>query len=140
MDGYDWVRDEEQIRRMLEWPLEGILFDVENSELWWPEWGEQPSTAPERAQVMTEVVRKVPKLIPLISHRFIPEEPYERGNPVFSVHQSDIIYYGSDLMNYFENELLSPRLFRLGPDIKYIRFWSELVERQDTEFVSGSDD
>ena len=45
-----------------------------------------------------------PKLIPIYSSRYIPESPKETGNPVFSVYQTDIIYYGFDLLSYFENE------------------------------------
>ena len=41
-----------------------------------------------------------PKLVPIAGHRFIPEAPHEEGNPVFSVHQTDIIYYGRDLAEY----------------------------------------
>ena len=43
--GYDWRSDDVAIRAMLEWPLEGLLFDVENNALWWAEWGERPGTA-----------------------------------------------------------------------------------------------
>jgi hypothetical protein len=85
--GHDWAGDEAPIRRMLEWPLEGILFDVEYAGLWWPEWGERPEREADRADVVTAVVAAAPKLIPLYSHRYLPEEPREAGNPVFSVHQ-----------------------------------------------------
>jgi hypothetical protein len=63
----------------------------------------------------------------LFSHRYLPETPNESGNPVFSVCQSDVIYYGADLAHYFEREFGSTD--RLWPDrIKYIPFWSDLVE------------
>ena len=126
--GYDWRSDEKEIREMLAWPLEGLLFDVENDDLWWSEWGDKPDTTQERAEVVEKVVQQAPKLIPLVSHRYLPAEPNETGNPVFSVHQSDIIYYGSDLPNYFEREFGDPRR-PLPPHIKRVRFWSELVER-----------
>lgn len=127
-EGYDWRTDDQQIRDMLAWPLEGLLFDVENAALWWPEWGSRPDKPGERAEVLAEVVNKAPKLIPLISHRYLPSEPHEAGNPVFSVYQSDVIYYGSDLADYFEREFDDPRWPITSP-IKPIRFWSELVER-----------
>ena len=37
-NGHDWA-DTSNIRKALDWPFEGLLFDVENNELWWPEWG-----------------------------------------------------------------------------------------------------
>jgi hypothetical protein len=126
--GYDWRSDDKEIREMLKWPLEGLLFDVENDALWWPEWGERPETAEERAEVLAEIVGKAPKLIPLVSHRYIPVEPHETGNPVFSVYQSDVIYYGADLADYFDREFVNPRRPPLQR-FKHIPFWSDLVER-----------
>lgn len=126
--GYDWRSDDKEIRDMLKWPLEGLLFDVENNALWWPEWGDRPATAAGRAEVLAKVVETAPKLIPLVSHRYLAAEPHEAGNPVFSVYQSDVIYYGADLANYFEREFANPRL-PLRQPIKRIRFWSDLVER-----------
>jgi hypothetical protein len=69
-----------------------------------------------------------PQLVPLVGHRYIPSEPSEAGNPVFSIHQSDVIYYGVDLAHYFERELGASSRPIAGP-IKHIRFWSDLVER-----------
>ena len=128
--GYDWRSDDKEIRQMLKRPLEGLLFDVENNDLWWPEWGDRPGTAEGRSEVLAEVVGDAPKLIPLVSHRYLPAEPHEAGNPVFSVHQSDVIYYGADLADYFEREFGSPRR-PLPPIIKRVRFWSEVVDRNE---------
>ena len=44
---------------------------------------------------------QAPRLIPLISHRYLPETANETGNPVFSVYQSDVIHYGTDVADYF---------------------------------------
>lgn len=126
VDGWDWRADEVGIRRALEHPLGGLLFDLENNDLWWPEWGERPASAKERAEVVTTIVNAAPRLIPLIAHRYIPEEPHEAGNPVFSVMQSDVIYYGADLAEYFANEFGGT--YHVGP-ARRIPFWSELVER-----------
>ncbi len=125
---YDWRSDDKEIREMLKWPLEGLLFDVENNALWWPEWGDRPGTPEARSEVITRVVNEAPKLIPLVSHRYLPTEPNEAGNPVFSVYQSDVIYCGGDLANYFEREFVNPR-HPLPQHIKHVRFWSDLVER-----------
>lgn len=131
LHGWDWRIDSEGIRRALDHPLGGLLFDVEHDGLWWPEWGERPSSVEERAKTVSAVVDAAPRLIPLIAHRYIPEEPHEAGNPVFSVMQSDVICYGADLADYFDREF-HPAPFPgkpLRPDIKFIPFWSELVER-----------
>jgi len=125
-DGHD-LNDEATIRRMLAWPYEGLLFDVENNALWSPEWGERPISESTRADVLRAVVAKAPKLIPLYSHRYLPASPNKAGNPVFSIVQSDIIYYGSDLANYFEREF-GDRLTPLGPIAGQIPFWSAFAE------------
>jgi hypothetical protein len=105
LDGHVWT-DDAAIRRALAWPFEGLLFDVEQNDLWWPEWGTRPARANAREEILRSVVSGAPKLIPLIAHRYLPEEPHERGNPVFSVYQADVIYYGADLVDYFEREFL----------------------------------
>lgn len=128
LQGYDWRSDGDQIREMLKWPLEGLLFDVENNDLWWPEWGPRPQAPDARADVVANVVNDAPKLIPILSHRFLPEEPNEAGNPVFSVYQADVIYYGADLADYFDREFGGSAV-PLPKHIKHIPFWSELVER-----------
>jgi len=112
------------VREQLEWPSDGICFDIEQNKFWAKEWGEQP----EELSVALELARKqiagAPRLIPLFSHRYLPEEPCERGNPVFSVYQTDIIYYGSDLASYFANEfeIACPNWAAKEP--REIRFWS----------------
>jgi hypothetical protein len=131
--GFDWIRSPaSEIKRAIEWPFEGFLFDLEENDLWWPEWGERPATSGERREKLTEELSKAPKLIPLFGHRYLPDTPSQRGNPVFSVHQSDVIYYGSDLHDWLIREqdgwekgtpidIAKPR--------REIRFWSEAVRR-----------
>ena len=136
-DSLDWIKDEVAIRGMLAWPLDGLLFDVENGGLWWPEWGQRPKTPNDRAEVVGEIVAAAPKLIPVRGHRYIPEVPNERGNPIFSVHQSDIVYYGMNLENYLFHE------FGVGEavagDLREIPFWSEAELRAcDDDFYRES--
>jgi hypothetical protein len=125
--GYDWRTDDAAIREMLRRPLDGLLFDVEHNVLWLPEWGERPPTPQARAEVVAQAVARAPKLIPIFGHRYLPAEPHEAGNPVFSVVQSDIIYYGVDLADYFEREFGDPRR-PLPRPAKRIAFWSDFAE------------
>jgi hypothetical protein len=126
---FDWLLgDEADIQRRLDWPFEGFLFDVERNGLWWPTWGPRPAEAAQRRDALRAVFATVPKLIPLFGHRYLPADPCEPGNPVFSVYQSDVIYYGADLQDWMQRE-------RTGwdtvpwPPVKKIRFWSEAEER-----------
>src|SRR5688572_24312832 len=100
----DWRSDNGRgIRERLEWPWEGIAFDIERNGFWWDAWGAKPARLEEAIAVAREQVGAAPKLIPIYSHRFIPAEPLLAGNPVLSVYQTDIISYGKNLWNYFEN-------------------------------------
>jgi hypothetical protein len=70
-----------------------------------------------------------PAELRVLGHRYLPEQPHEPGNPVFSVYQADVIYYGADLIDYFEREFAGWG-HRPWPDqIRYIPFWSDLVAR-----------
>lgn len=125
--GYDWTGPEEPIRRKLSWPLEGLLFDVEYNALWRLDWGERPARAEERAEIVAALVARAPPLIPILGHRYLPAEPSEPGNPVLSVYQSDIIYYGRDLEDYFFHEFGGGVGPVTGP-VRRIRFWSDIID------------
>lgn len=98
---YNWLTDTEALHDRFELPVEGLWFDVEYNDLWPESWGAKPATLEEQQAHVREVVGAAPKLIPVFSHRFLLAEPCQAGNPVLSVHQSDIIVYGADLHDYF---------------------------------------
>jgi hypothetical protein len=126
---FDWITsDPREIRRQLDWPFEGFWFDVQHNDVWWPEWGDKPANAAECHRQLKEVFATAPRLIPLFSHRYLPEEPVERGNPVFSVYQCDVVHYRADLYDYIEREERGART-KPWPRLKEIRFWSEAVRR-----------
>jgi len=112
-------------------PLEDMCFDIEHNTFWPDEWGERPADLRAAFEVARSQVARAPKLIPVFGHRYLPDRPHSAGNPVFSVHQTDIIYYGSDLENYLHNEFYyyfgTPN-YSLGASITNIEFWSWLVE------------
>ena len=99
---------EDEVFDKLNRPLEGMIFE-------------------QQKEIATQNFKKYPKLIPIYSNRYIPSKPHETGNPILSVHQMDIIYYGFDLATYFRNEfhLRLPDNFEIPQSPKYIEFWSE---------------
>ncbi|NMO13940.1 SMI1/KNR4 family protein [Pyxidicoccus fallax] len=104
-DGFPrWRTLDATLSRQFGWPLEGMLFDVECNGFWVDEWGERPEDLEAAKRIATEAVRAAPVLVPVYAHRYLPAEPLEAGNPVISVHQTDIICYGHDLASYFEAE------------------------------------
>lgn len=123
--------DDQGIWRMLNWPYEGICFDIQQSDFWPEEWGTKPSSLVEAFRIAKQKVDDAPKLIPICGHRYLPDRPHTEGNPVFSVYQTDIIYYGSDFTNYLENEFsyyFQTPHYNLTGTIRRIEFLSDLVE------------
>lgn len=116
-----------KIVSQLEWPLEGILFDIESNSFWFDSWGDKPDSFVNQLATCKEKFIEVPKMIPIYSHRYIPSTPNESGNPVFSIYQTDIIYYGDNLSTYFEVEFFNRNLNTVSfKSIRKIQFWSEI--------------
>jgi hypothetical protein len=134
----DWRSSEDAVLRdWLDVPLRGILFDVEHNGFWLEEWGPRPESLDEALRTAGELVAAAPRLIPIYSHRMIPEEPHSPGNPVFSVHQTDIIYYGFDLADYLRHEFDLEGREPWPKRVRPIRFWN--VDRfQDVRWKGGS--
>lgn len=101
-----WTRDsEDSIGSRLDWPREGVLFDVENNAFWPAGWGVRPPNAEARSAVATERVGQWPTLVPLFAHRYMPAAPAGPGAPVFSVWQTDVVFSGADLLDCLRREL-----------------------------------
>ena len=127
----NWRNDnKEEILHRMKWPLDGICFDIEHDEFWMAEWGSKPASLTDAFEIAAERFSKAPRLIPIYSHRFIPSFPLEAGNPVYSVYQTDIIYYGQNLESYLHNEFRaafgSTAPVNIG-EVREIEFWSTLV-------------
>jgi hypothetical protein len=121
----------EEIGHILIWPYEGMCFDIEQNSFWLEEWGQQPASLDQAFSIARKAIEQAPTLIPIYGHRFIPDRPNEAGNPIFSVYQTDIIYYGCDLADYLENEFryyFGRSEYGLKGRIKQIEFWSQFAE------------
>jgi hypothetical protein len=126
---FDWIAAEPKlIKYWFDWPFEGYWKTVQRRGIWWPEWGERPRRFGEQREKLRAIFADAPTLVPLVAHRFIPDEPSEPGNPVFSVFHSDIVHYGANLRDWLTREFRT-----LGgglppwPPIKEIRFWGDAV-------------
>jgi hypothetical protein len=120
----DWRSgDEAALRDWLGHPRQGVLFDIEHNGFWLEEWGPRPTSVDEALQAGSELVVTAPRLIPIFMHRMMPDEPHLPGNPVFSVHQTDIIHYGFDLADYLRREFRLPGREPWPEQVRAIRFW-----------------
>ena len=120
----------------MNWPANGICFDIEHDNFWMQDWGPKPQNSQEAFHLAREKVKEAPTLIPVFQHRFLPADPLMEGNPVLSVWQSDIIYYGLDLPTYLGKEFhfASAKRENGSKSPRRIRFWSDIIERADAEF------
>ena len=129
-DWFDWFGDEKDIRERLAWPVEGLLWHVEVGCYWHEPWGPRPSDPAEAVATAKDHLSQAPVLVPIYCHRYLPAAPAPSGSPVFSVWQSDTIYYGRNLVDYLRNEWLGSRSSDGYSDEKITRvpFWSDLVD------------
>ncbi|MBC1797159.1 SMI1/KNR4 family protein [Listeria booriae] len=114
-----------QIKKRLDWPWEGIVFDIEENDFWVQSWGVKPDLVTERIRIAKEKYDVAPKLVPIYSHRYMPEG----SEQVLSVYQTDIIFYGTTLLEYFQIELDWKPYERMDfENIKAIPFWTEIID------------
>jgi len=106
---------------------EGVLFDVEHSSFWLEDWGARPRSLARAKETAARMLTAAPRLIPIFAHRMIPAEPAQAGNPVLSVHQTDVICYGFDLEDYLRHEFKLSGRHPWPQQVRPIRFWSKLL-------------
>lgn len=101
----DWRDDApDEIASRLAWPLDGMLFDVEHNAFWPTEWGQKPADPNAAQEIARHEFERWTKLVPVFAHRYMPAAAPE-GAPVFSVYQTDVIIYGSNLATYISREI-----------------------------------
>jgi hypothetical protein len=113
--------------QQLGWPVEGLCFDIEHNNLWHETWGSKPPHLSDARLSLTHQVQQAPRLIPVCGHRYISSEPSLVRNPVFSVWQADIVYYGFDLAGYFTMEFAMPLPDWAARVPRPIRFWDDFL-------------
>jgi hypothetical protein len=125
----DWrAGDSGDLEKRLVWPVEGIAFDVEHNGFWHPAWATRPVNLAEALAMARSELAGVPRLAPLYAHRYVPTQPPEAGNPILSCYQTDIIYYGRDLLDWFDHEFHGTAGQSVRPVERRLPFWSSFIE------------
>ena len=129
---YNWrdmsLKNTQFIKNALEMPIKGLQSDLDSGDFWCEDWGLQPDNNEEAQNILLQHYRNAPKLIPIYSHRYIPFITESANIPVFSIMQSDIIYYGTNLISYLEVEFGFKQYNDIiNSNFKYINFWSDLL-------------
>lgn len=136
-EGQTWSRpwpewrggDLDSLRRQLDWPVEGVLLDVEHNRFWYQSWGERPADGTAAWEAARHHLMKAPALVPIYAHRYLPAGRGNFGHPVLSMWQSDVIYYGLDLVDYMHQEFDEARGEvddRWNPRAT-VSFWQDLL-------------
>lgn len=126
--------DDKELIKTLNWPLEGIMFDIEHNNFWLKSLGEKPDNITLIKELVSSAYKSAPKLIPIYSHRYMPSVQNNNIDiPILSVHQTDIIIYGNNLEDYFIHEFMesSQNSNKLQPAKYTIPFWSEIIENNN---------
>lgn len=126
----DWrCGNPEQLRKRLDWPVDGVLYDVEHNAFWLPDWGPRPPGLADALARARAHLAHVPQLVPVCGHRYLPGIAGSSGYPVLSVYQTDVVYYGYDLRGYLQHDFCDQPLGPPPPDgPRQIEFWSRFVE------------
>lgn len=131
----DWRSGaDEDLRRRLTWPVDGVVFDVLHNGFWAASWGARPEGADAAEAKARKLLDAVPRMVPIYGHRYLPAEPGPEDPPVFSIYQTDVIYYGDDLLDYVAHEFhVPPRHPSPITDNRRTPFWSDLAEGAEPE-------
>ena len=125
----DWRGgDHDTLVARLAWPTDGVVYDVVNSDFWPASWGTRPADDATAEAIARAAMAKLPTLIPIYSHRYLPAAPAPWDSPVFSVYQTDVVYYGDNLLDYVAHEFHAPPRHQTPDSRPHISFWSELAE------------
>ncbi|SDE20704.1 hypothetical protein [Glycomyces harbinensis] len=119
--------DPDALRARLAWPVNGVLFDVEQGTFWYDAWGPRPTETEAAVAEAREHLARVPVMVPIYSHRYLPAGRENWGHPILSMYQTDIIVYGADLVDYVENEFGRTRHHLTGDPQATVEFWKDLV-------------
>lgn len=120
-------RDEgrRSLTKRLHLPAEGILFAVEWNRFWHDSWGRRPAQMKPALRTARYQLERVPMLLPICSHHYLPAGRGSFGHPVLSVVRTDVVVRGADLADYVTSEFGAG-----GPAavdaVATVEFWSTL--------------
>lgn len=116
------------LAKRLQLPVEGVLFAVEWSDFWDDSWGTRPARMKDALRTARYRLARVPALVPVHSHHYLPGGRGSFGHPVLSVVQTAAVVCGTDLADYIDIGV-GPDGPRDRPAVPTVEFWSGLVSR-----------
>lgn len=113
------------LARRMQLPVDGILFAVEWSDFWHQGWGPRPPQMKHALRSARYHLERVPRLVPVYSHRYLPGGRGTFGRPVLSVVQAEVTVSAADLACYVDTEF--GHLAGSPAAAPTVDFWSDLV-------------
>ena len=123
----DWRNNPDAFRQSQRDLLEDIVFDVERGQ-WHESWGERPLHNGDAAARVECLLQDAPPLLPVRKHLFMPTQPCEAGNPVYSIHQMDMLVLCNDLVEYLYDEFLQEASPHRRTEAREVDFWHVLMQ------------
>ncbi|GAA1030355.1 hypothetical protein GCM10009557_22000 [Virgisporangium ochraceum] len=124
----DWRHgDRDALRDLLDWPVQGVLTDVRAGVYWHDGWGPRPTDAATASATAERMLTRLPPMVPVYGHRFLPGGHGTFAHPVLSIWGTDVIYYGLDLADYIDREFGRTRGDDAWEPRATAEFWRDLV-------------
>lgn len=137
----------QQLEILTNLPILGLCKEVAKRRLWLESWGEEPDDREKAVAMARKKLKKVPVLVPIYRHCYVPSKPSLAGNPVFFVKGGDVRISSFDVAGFFEQTdfgredcvCQSELSARMKPPAwaataaSRIEFWSDFAERGRTE-------
>ncbi|KAF9599964.1 hypothetical protein IFM89_001999 [Coptis chinensis] len=109
------------IRALLRVPIAAICSQIVRNSFWLKCWGVKPCDTNKALRIGRNALKKVPLMLPLFNHFYIPCNPSLAGNPIFFINENQIYCCGLELSDFFECE----SLFRCNNEYRIQRSMSE---------------
>lgn len=120
----DWRSTEvHPLRNALNWPIDGLRFDVEHNGFWHPQWPARPTAMPEALALAEMALQRAPQLVPLHGTYYLPAGG--AAHPVLDVFRSSVTPLGADLPDWIEQCFGSGGCAR-EPRVT-VEFWATLA-------------
>jgi hypothetical protein len=116
------------LQKRMQLPVDGLLFDVEWGHFWVDGWGPRPARMKDALRSARYQLARVPQLLPVYSHHYLPAGAGAIGRPVLSVVRTAVVAVGADLVDYVDNAFGSGGE-RDASASAAVAFWSDLITR-----------
>lgn len=119
----DWRGEgRRSLAKRVQLPVDGIVFSVEWKQFWHDGWGRRPAKIKDALRSARYQMERVPHLIPVCGHHYLPSGRGSFGHPVLSVVQAEVTVRAADLAEFVDSTAGAA-----AGATPTVEFWSDLV-------------